>query len=81
MRGQRNKLWDIEDVDPTGNIGCTVLMARNEAEARDKFNKMHGGFLSITQIEQCLGVSMAMVSDETGATFYQRRMFTCTNPH
>lgn len=71
--GQRNKLWSIDDVDHTGNIGMTILMARNEAEAREKFEKMHGGFLKITQIETCLAISLAMWDDANGATGYAKR--------
>jgi hypothetical protein len=73
MSGQRLKLWTIDDVDVNGNLGLTVLPAKNEAEAREKFAKMHGGALSIVTIETCLGVSLAMVENERGATCYQRR--------
>ncbi len=73
VSGERLKLWSIDDVDAQGLLGLTVLTAKNEAEAREKFAKMHGGALTIVQIETCLGISLAMVEDERGATCYQRR--------
>ena len=71
-RGQRNKLWCIDDVDPSESLGMTVLLARNEKEARKKFEKMHGGYLRITEIETCLSISLAMWA-ENGASAYMRR--------
>ena len=74
QRGQRNKLWDIEDVDPQGGLGMTVLLARNEVEARAKFEKMHNGYLTITSITTCLAISLAMVEDVRGGTAYAKRV-------
>jgi len=70
---ERNKLWCIDDVDRSGNCGMTILLARNEADAREKFRKMHGTFLAITEIGTCLAISFAMVEGKRGETQYERR--------
>lgn len=67
------RLWSIDDVDPQGNLGLTVLMARSEQEARAKFDKLHKGYLKITSIETCFGMSLAMWDAKNGTTGYLRR--------
>ena len=70
---QHNKMWCIDDMDRDGNPGMTVLLARNKKEALEMFDKMYRGFLSVTEIEQCISVSLAMVSGIHGETSYRRR--------
>lgn len=73
----RNKLWAIDDVDPRGNIGMTVLLAKDKEEAIAKFTKMHDGFLAITEIDSCLALSFSMHEPKgCGAGYRLRKAIT-----
>ena len=60
-------------MDPGGRLGLTVLLAKNETEAREKFAKMHNNFLTIVEISQVLAISLAMLDTPAGTCFERRK--------
>lgn len=68
---ERNKLWHVETVDNLGYESSIFLLARNEAEAREKLAKW-GERDEILSIGTVIMVALAEVRGERGETYYYR---------